>query len=45
MYVPTQVDMLRNALRSVKPGGLVLLRDHGLCDMVQVGVGVGACSS
>ena len=32
--------MLRNARRSVKPGGLVLLRDHGLCDMVQVGASI-----
>lgn len=31
-----QHEMLRNALRALRPGGLLLLRDHGLYDMVQV---------
>ena len=36
LHLMLQVEMLRNAWRSVHPGGLVLIRDHGLCDMVQV---------
>eukprot|EP00798_Chlamydomonas_sp_ICE-L_P020352 gene20352-27114_t len=31
-----QIGMLRNAWRSLKPGGLCLIRDHGLYDMVQM---------
>jgi hypothetical protein len=32
-----QLEMLRNAWRALKPGGRLMLRDHGLYDMVQVG--------
>jgi predicted methyltransferase len=31
-----QLNMLKNAFRALRPGGMLLLRDHGLYDMVQV---------
>ncbi len=31
-----QHEMLANAFRALRPGGLLMLRDHGLYDMVQV---------
>lgn len=34
--IPQQREMLRNAYRALKPGGRVLLRDHGVYDMVQL---------
>ena len=32
---PQQLEMLRNAFRALRPGGCLMLRDHGLYDMVQ----------
>ena len=32
-----QLEMLLNAWRALRPGGRLMLRDHGLYDMVQVG--------
>ncbi|GAX80389.1 hypothetical protein CEUSTIGMA_g7828.t1 [Chlamydomonas eustigma] len=33
---PKQLEMLKNAFRALRPGGKLLLRDHGLYDMVQL---------
>ena len=33
-----QHEMLSNAFRALRPGGRLMLRDHGLYDMVQVGL-------
>lgn len=39
-----QHEMLRNAFRALRPGGRLMLRDHGLYDMVQVWVMCGSVS-